>query len=421
MNIVFIHKIFPGQFKHLIEKFSASPGHRVIAICQEFAPEFHARSFPGCAVKVYRPARQSQAHPQLERMDSDVSNGRAVASVLRELQAEGFHPDLILAHTGWGEALYCKDVFPDVPLIGYFEFYYHAQGADADFDPEQRLSLDDRYRIRTLNAGQLLNLVSCDAGVSPTRWQKQLYPSEFQGKIHAIHEGVDASQFKPDRSAAFTLPSGEILDRSAEIVTYVSRNLEPYRGFPQFMQAVEILQRRRPHVRVLIAGGDESGYSRRLNSGKSYREKVCEEINLDRSRVHFLGWLPYVKHRRLLQVSSVHVYLTVPFVLSWSVIEAMASGCVLVASDTTPVREVIRHGHNGLLFDFFSPAQIADAIDSVLDHPVRMKHLGEQARRDVMEDFNNINTVSRYIRLMENVSGQRIKLQEQDRVKGVLG
>ena len=412
MNIVFIHKIFPGQFKHLIKKLSASRGHRVIALCQEFAPEFHARSYPGCEVRVYRPPHglAGGIHPHAERWESDVNNGQAVANLLQALRAEGFCPDLILAHTGWGEALYCKDVFPDTPLIGYFEFYYQARGADADFGQDQQLSLDDCCRIRGLNAAQLLNLVSCDAGVSPTDWQRGLYPAELRGKIHTVHEGVDVREFAPDRSACFTLPGGEKLDPGDELITYVSRNMEPYRGFPQFMEAVEILQRRRPHARALIAGGDGVSYSQPLRSGRSYREKVCDELNLDMTRVHFLGWLPYAAYRNVLQVSAVHVYLTTPFVLSWSMLEAMASGCVVVASNTAPVREVIRHGHNGLLCDFFSPAQIADAIEAVLDHPVRLKSLGEQARRDVMEAFSLQNASLRYAQLIENLTGNRIDL-----------
>lgn len=412
MNIIFIHKIFPGQFKHLINKYSACPEHRVIAVCQQFAPEFHANSYPGCEVRLYQPLRapSPQTHPYAQRLDSDVSNGQAVANLLQELRGEGFHPDLIMAHTGWGEALYCKDVFPVVPLIAYFEFYYHAEGADADFMPDQCLSLDDRCRIRALNAAQLLALVSCDAGVSPTRWQRRLYPKEFQGKLHTIHEGVDIAEFMPDRSARFRLPCGEEVTRSDELITYVSRNLEPYRGFPQFMEAVKILQQRRPHTRVLIAGGDAVSYSRHLVCGKNYREKICEEFNVDTSRVHFLGWLPYVAHRKLLQVSAVHVYLTAPFVLSWSMLEAMSTGCVIVASDTAPVREVVRHGHNGFLCDFFSPTRIADTIDAVLDDPVRMKYIGEQARRDVVAAYNTQTANMRYAQLVENVTGRRVDL-----------
>lgn len=411
INFLFIHKIIPGQFKHLIEALSLSSRHRLVAIGQEFGPGFHANSIPACEVKLYRPEQPvNPNHPYVDRMASDAYNGQAVANLLQKLRQEGFVPDVIIAHSGWGEALYCKDVFPLTPLIIYSEFYYHSEGTDGDFFPGTGLSLDERCRIRSLNATQLLSLTACDASVSPTRWQKQLYPREFQGKIHTIHEGVDTEEFKSDRTTTYPLPNAGSLDNTCEIVTYVSRNLEPYRGFSQFMQAIEKLQRNRPQLRVLIAGGDEVSYSRMLQGGNLYREKICAELNLDMSRIHFLGWVPYAEYGRLLKLSSAHVYLTAPFVLSWSVIEAMSCGCVVVASDTLPVREVIRHGRNGLLCDFFSPTQIADALNMVLDHPTRMKHLGDQARQDVIENFNVRNQVSRFARLIENLTGERIEV-----------
>lgn len=394
MNILFIHQNFPGQFRHLAGHLAANPQHRVVAICQPHAPR-HPR-VPNTII--YRPARRpgSSAHHYLRSLEEGVFNGQAVAKVLLQLRKAGFVPDVVIAHPGWGEALYVKDVFPDTSLLGLFEFYYHADGADSNFDPEYPLSLDERARIRTRNALHLLNLTSCDAGVSPTHWQKSVHPEPFHSNISVIHEGIDTTTVTPNPHQTFTLPNGAVLTAKDEVITYVARNLEPYRGFHQFMRAAEEICRRRLESQIVIVGGDEVSYGQRLPKGQTYRQKLLQEVSIDPNRVHFLGRIPYAHYLALLQVSSAHVYLTVPFVLSWSMLEAMSAGCLVIGSDTAPVREVLRHGENGLLVDFFSPKQIAERVDEVFLNPGRMQAIRKAARQTIIERYDVTKSLKEY-------------------------
>jgi len=401
MNVLFIHQNFPGQFRHMVNRFVSSKSNRVVGICQPQAPGIRDGQFAEVLKGVYSPHRKpaKSTHPYLRSVESGVLNGQGVARKLLELKKKGFKPDIAFAHIGWGEALYFRDVYPDVPLIGYCEFYYHGDGADLGFDPEFPVDLDDHMRIRTWNMTQLASLTSVNAAVSPTRWQRSLYPEEFRGKIEVIHEGVDTEVVKPDPRQMLTLPDGTVLTKEMEVVTYTARGLEPYRGFHVFMRAVEEICRRRPHCHIVITGGDEARYGKRLPENQSYREKMLKEVSIDERRVHFMGLVPYDTHLKTLEVSSAHVYLTIPFVLSWSMIEAMAAGCVIIGSATAPVKEIIEDGRNGLLVDFFSPKEIADRVDEVLEHPGRMAHLGEAARRDIVTNYNVKDRLAEYERL----------------------
>jgi glycosyltransferase involved in cell wall biosynthesis len=303
-------------------------------------------------------------------------HGQAVARVLLALRQRGWRPDAVLAHPGWGESLYVKDVFPDARLVHFCEWYYSADGADLDFDPEFPICFDDRARIRTWNALHALNLTNCDAGITPTHWQKSRHPEIFQPKITVQHEGIDTHGLHPDPNAWIKTPSGQVLKAGDPVVTYVARNLEPYRGFHVFMRALEKLQRQHPTVHTVIVGGDEVSYGRAPRDAPNWREKMLREVKLDATRTHFMGRLPRAEYIKVLQVSAAHVYLTYPFVLSWSLLEAMACVVNLVASDTAPVREVVTDGVNGRLVPFFDPGVIATGLFTTLqgreeDQPTR--------------------------------------------------
>jgi len=317
-----------------------------------------------------------------------VLHGQAVARALIALKEKGWKPDIICAHPGWGEALFVKDVFPDVPLLAFFEFFYHAEGADCGFDPMYPNTMDDYFRLRMKNTVNLLSLDSCDWGMSPTFWQREVHPAVYQPKISVTHDGVDTALLTPKPDIRVTLPNGVTLGRDDEVITYVSRNLEPYRGFHVYMKALEEMCRRRPKAHFLMVGGDDVSYGRRLPDGKTYREELLKEVKIDPDRVHFLGRIPYSSFVKVLQLSSAHVYLTYPFVLSWSMLEAMSAGCLVIGSSTRPVMEAIEDGRNGLLVDFFSATGIADAVDRVLDHPDRMADLRRAARQSIIDRYD---------------------------------
>lgn len=404
MKILFLHQNFPGQFRHLAKHLASDPQNRVVAICQKHAPGLP--EVPNTLV--YTPSRTpGKIHHYLRLMEEGVLNGQAVAKLLLKLKHSGFTPDIVIAHPGWGEALYVKDVYPSTPILGLFEFYYHADGSDANFDPEYPLDLDGRARIRTRNGLHLLNLTICDAGVSPTHWQKSLHPQEFHSKISVIHEGIDTTLVAPNPQQTFKLPNGRVLSRNDEVITYVSRNLEPYRGFHQFMRAAEEICKRRPNVQIVIVGGDDVSYGKKLPNGETYRQKMLREVTIDQNRVHFLGKIPYAAYLSLLQVSSAHIYLTVPFVLSWSMLEAMAAGCLVIGSDTSPVREVIKHKTNGMLVDFFSPQQAADIVEEMILGPEFTKLIRKNARQTIVQYFEVGNSLKQYKALIRALVGDK--------------
>ena len=405
MKIVFMHQNIPGQYKHLARLFGADPKNEVYFITKPKAVEI-----PGVTKVTYKLHREPQktTHHYIAPLENAVLFGQAAARALLEMKKKGFTPDVICAHPGWGEALYVKDVYPDVPLLNYFEFYYRASGSDVGFDPEVKIELNDYCRIRTKNTNNLLSLESCDAGVSPTRWQRKQFPKEYLYKISLIHDGIDTQIAVPDKDATVQLPNGKVLKRSDEVVTYVARNLEPYRGFPVFMLAIPEICRLRPNAQIVIVGGDGVSYGRKLPKNETYRAKMLAEVKVDPARVHFVGYLPYDKFLKVLQVSSAHIYLTYPFVLSWSMLESMSAGCLVIGSDTPPVTEVIADGKNGLLVDFFSSKQIAERIDEVLSHKDRMAHIRRAARETILERYELNNCLKKQIKLIRTLAGGKL-------------
>ncbi|MCI4678573.1 glycosyltransferase [Rhodoblastus acidophilus] len=380
MNILFLHNNFPAQFQNLAQELASNPSHRVVAIGSETA-----QPVPNVDLLRYRTPGYdvSPTHPFARRFDAECRRATAVLYALSELRASGFAPDLIVGHCGWGETLPLRSVFPRARIGIYCEYYYRPEGQDVHFDAEgPQLGVDGVIALHCKNASTLLSLAEADFGLSPTEWQKQTYPAEYQAKIHVVHEGVDEVRLSPDEEARFLLPNGELLDRGKEIVTFVARNLEPMRGYHIFMRALPRILDARPEAQVVIVGGDGVSYGPSPPEGKSWKSIYLDEVagRLDLSRVHFLPYLPYDEYVRLLQVSRTHVYLTFPFVLSWSLIEAMALGCVIVASDTAPVREAITHEINGLLTSFHDPDALADQVARVLSDPVAFVQLGRAAR-----------------------------------------
>ncbi len=388
MKFLFVHQNFPGQYLHLVRHLAAMPEHEVVFITQR-----EQGQIGGVRKIVYKPAREvvPGLHRYLRDTEAAVLNAQSVARVALDLRARGFVPDVMLGHNGWGETWYLKDVFKTTPLIGYFEFFYRFEGADVGFEPGPPLPFDDAARIRTKNIGNLLALDAVDMGQCPTEWQRSLYPQIHRPRLHVAHEGIDTDVCKPDPQAVVSIPgTGLQLTARDEVITYVARNLEPYRGFPSFMRSLPAILAERPKAQVLIVGGDGTSYGPRPADGISLKDRMLKELagRLDLSRVHFLGRVPYSTFLSVLQVSSVHVYLTYPFVLSWSLLEAMSCGCAVVASGTAPVQEAVSHGQNGWLVDMFSIEALAAQVLQVLSAPESQAPIRANARRHVVDNYD---------------------------------
>ncbi|WP_110947773.1 glycosyltransferase family 4 protein [Pseudomonas bohemica] len=396
MNVLFIHQNFPGQFRPLASRLAHEGKHNVLAICKDAAP--------GCeGVRAIRYriacAAPAEVHPYLRSYDSGIVYGQAVAKVLLKLKKNGYRPDVIIAHPGWGETLFVKDIFPNSKLVHFCEFYYHSIGADAGFDPEFPLSIDMAAGLRARNAMHLLNLENCDLGITPTRWQHSVHPKAYQYKISIVHEGIRLQEFEFQELPRLKLPNGMVLGRDDEVVTYVARGLEPYRGFHSFMRALPPLLQARKNCQVVIVGGEDVSYGRKPDKVRSWKELMLKEVVTDYSRVHFMGKISYADYKTVLAVSSCHVYLTYPFVLSWSLLEAMAAGCLIVGSNTPPVREVVQDGVNGILVDFFDTDEISRKIIKVLASSTEFDNLRARAALDAREYCEQKGT-SRYKTLL---------------------
>jgi glycosyltransferase involved in cell wall biosynthesis len=405
MKFLFAHQNFPGQYLHLAKHLGSNPDNQVVFITQR-----RDAALPGVRNVIYKPQRAPcpETHHYLRETEGGVLNAQQVARVALSLKESGFVPDVMLGHNGWGEIWYLKDIFPQTPLIGYFEFFYRYEGADIEFEPGVSQQLDTAPRVRTKNLGNLLGLDSADLGQCPTRWQQSLYPERYHSMLRVIHEGIDTRVVAPNAEARLKLPNLEReLSSGDEVLTYVARNLEPYRGFVSFMKALPAILERRPQAQVLIVGGDDVSYGQRLPPGKTYREELIKELgdSLDLSRVHFLGKVPYPIFLKVLQISRAHVYLTYPFVLSWSMLEAMSAGCLVIGSRTPPVQEVLRHQDNGLLVDFFAISEIADAIVDALANPSAYQAVRARARRTVIDGYDLQSvTLPAQLRLLREVS-----------------
>ena len=394
MKILFVHQNFPGQYRHIARSFADEPGNQVIGIGEQKNlgrlrhPNVREIGYPSPA------GASAKTHHYLRRFEAAVRRGQQVVRLGQKLRTDGYVPDIICCHPGWGEGLYLRDLWPDTPLLYFFEFYYHAVGYDTGFDPEFPRTFDDTFAVRTRNALHLLSLNAADWGVTPTRWQLSSLPAEYRDKISVIFDGVDTEIVRPSADAAAKINDRTTLTRDHEVITFVNRNLEPYRGYHIFMRALPQLLAERPNAQIIIVGGDDVSYGAAPRDAVSHKQKYLNEVRdqLDLDRVHFLGRVPYSTFLSILQVSSAHVYLTYPFVLSWSMIEAMSAGCAVVASATPPVEEMIRDGQNGLLFDFFSTEQLITRVCEVLDHPDRMQQMRDAARQTVVERYD-LNTI----------------------------
>jgi glycosyltransferase involved in cell wall biosynthesis len=419
MKALFIHQNFPGQFVHLAPAL-AGRGHEVHALRIE--RKARQWNWQGVQVHAYWPEGRSTRgiHPWVADIETKTLRGEACWRKARALAASGFAPDLIYAHPGWGEALFLKQVWPAAKLMVFGEFFYGAHGADTGFDPEFSDTDDDGQqvcRLQMKNLNHLAHLAQADAIVSPTRWQASRFPLPWRERIEVIHDGIDTDALRPDPAVRVRLGDGLDLTRADEVITFVARHLEPYRGFHTFMRALPALLRERLQAHVLIVGEDGVSYGAPPTTHRHWRERMLAEIGpqLDAAaarRVHFVGRLEREAFTRVLQLSRVHVYLTYPFVLSWSLLEAMSIGCAIVGSDTAPVREVIAHGQQGLLADFFDPRALVRSVVQLLDDEALRARCGAAARQRVIARYDLIqHCLPRHVQLVETVAASRGDVQ----------
>ena len=353
-KLLFIHQNYPGQYREIMPRIAATPGCEVVFLT-------HREKVPTPTDHVI--ARYKLAHKPREdtfvyaRMfEQNCAYGDAVLRACRELARKGYKPDLVIGHAGWGELLFVKDVWPDVPLIGCFEWYFIPKGGPVDFDPEYLSRPGIASLLHARNAVHHLSYLRCDTGHCATPFQKSAFPDMLKDKIEVVHEGIRTDRLQPDHTSPIEVARADPpFRRSDEIVLYIARNLEPTRGFHIFMRAIPAIQKARPNARIAIVGGDEVSYGASLGGSETFRGKMLEEMKgrIDLSRVHFLGQIPYGDLVDLMRIARCHVYLTAPFVPSWSAMESMALERTLVASDVAPVREFIEHGKTGFLVDFF--------------------------------------------------------------------
>ena len=389
MKILFVHQNFPGQYRELFSWLVAQRQHDIVFLTQrKDVPEVKGARIVRYA-RHHNPAKGAYALSQY--WEECTGTGYGAAEACTKLKSEGFTPDIIVGHVGWGELTFLKIVWPNVPMIGFFEYFFLAEGGSVGFDPEFPASAHTPYIMHARNAVNFANIETVDLGHSPTLWQRDTFPESFHNKIYVCHDGIRTDKLCPDPDASVQLNRlGRAVTRDDEIFTYMARNMEPTRGFHVFMRSLPHILDARPNARALIIGGSDVSYGKASGAKGGYRAEMERELGdrVDWDRVHFLGRVPYAAYQQIIQISRCHIYLTVPFVLSWSLLEAMSMGATVVASDVGPVREAITHGETGLLVDFFHPEKLATQVADVLARPGTYAHLGPAARRHVVRNYD---------------------------------
>ena len=386
MKVLFVHQNIPGQFRHIAPALAREAGNRVAFITCQTAKA----KVDGVATLSYpkpQPATKG-VHHYVQRLEEAVRYGQAAARAALRLKERGFVPDVIVVHPGWGEGLFLRDIFPESAIVSFCEFYFEGRGPDQTFEQDNPPSIDRVCKMRVFNAAMNTSLEASDWGIAPTWWQWSRHPEQYRHKISVIHDGIDTGACTNVAEPVFELPNGLTLTRDDEVVTYVSRNFEPYRGFQPFMESIETVLKRRPQARILLVGGDSISYSERATDAPNWRESALSRVNFDPSRVFITPPCSRDDLRVVMSLSRAHVYLSWPFVLSWSMLEAMSHECLMVGSRTPPVMEVIRDGDNGLLVDFFKPDQIADAVVRALENPEAMLPIRKRARQTVLDRYD---------------------------------
>ncbi|EBA14531.1 glycosyl transferase, group 1 [Roseobacter sp. SK209-2-6] len=392
MKLLFVHQNMPGQYREILAWLAARGTHDLAFLTQRRDVQLN-----GVKTITYRAHQQAtkDSYGLSKDWENAAGAGLGAALALRELhRSEGYKPDIIIGHTGWGELLFMKEIFPDVPVIGFFEYFYRTSGGLVGFDPESPPNDQAGFFAKARNTVPYASIESVDLGHVPTAWQRDRFPASFHDRMYLCHDGIRTDRLLPDPAASIGLGRlGQPLTRDDEVVTYVARNMERARGFHIMMRALPRILAERPKARVLMIGGNETSYGTESKHPGGLRGEMEEELgsNIDWSRVHFLGKVPYDDLCRIIRISRCHIYLTMPFVLSWSLLESMSMQATVVAADVDPVREAVTHGETGMLVDFFNPQALADQVVDVLARPGDYAHLGPNARAHVVEHYDFLN------------------------------
>jgi glycosyltransferase involved in cell wall biosynthesis len=407
MHVAFVHRRGFGQFAALAAQL-AQAGNEVSLITETID-----KKIPSVRVVRHRAEPGPRMDPHMARHmgtpDHHTRIGHRVAETFDAMARQGLVPDVVVGHIGWGSMMFLKDVLPQVPALGYCEFFYRSEGADIGFPPDDQPDLETRKRLRLRNVAQLLSLEAIEAGISPTHWQRSLYPKDSRARISVCHEGIDTMRFRPDPAASVTLPDGRVLGAGGSpIVTFVARDLEPYRGFPQVLEAAAKVARQRPDVLFVFVGGDGVSYGVPPPGGGAWKDHLLKSLDIPPDKILFPGAVPHPVLRKLFQISAAHLYLTYPFVLSWSMLEAMACGALVIGSETAPVQEVIRSGRNGLLVPFFDTDALAEAVLGALKDPERHAALRAAARRTIERRFRLVDCLAYQQTMLEKMTGKAI-------------
>jgi glycosyltransferase involved in cell wall biosynthesis len=389
LKVLFVHQNFPGQFLYLAPALKAR-GHDCRALTD--AKNQREASIPILRYR-HEAAVLDSAATRLGRNFTQMTDRGVTAAraCLQLRNKHGYTPDVIFGHSGWGETLFLKEVWPTAKLIVYAEFYYRGVDRDVGFDPEfSREGFDPvmTAQARAAHLGQ--SLLHADAALAPTKWQASTYPPALQPMIKVIFDGVNTATMVPNPQASITLPDGPTLRWGDEVLTFVNRNLEPYRGYHSFMRALPDVMAARPQAQVVIVGGDDVSCGAAAPKGQTWKQIFLDEVRgrLDMSRVHFIGKVPYPQFVALMQISRAHAYLTYPFVLSWSMLEAMSAGAYVIGSRSAPVEELITDGVNGKLVDFFDIKGWSAALIEALAEPERFMSLRAAARQTILDNYD---------------------------------
>jgi glycosyltransferase involved in cell wall biosynthesis len=399
MHILFVHKNYPAQFGHIARHLIDRHGFRCT-----FVSEKPPAQWEGLERIQYDPrsGATDKTHFCSRSFENQIWSSKGLFDALQA--RPDIQPDLIVGHSGFVSTLYLRELY-DCPVISYFEFFYHTQDSDLDFRTDlPAYETPDLLRARTRNAIFLLDLQNCDRGYSPTEFQRRQLPEVYHPKVATIFDGIDTQFWKPDAQPN-RLIAGWDLPTDKKIITYVSRGMEALRGFDIFMKIAKRICDHRDDVLFVVVGEDRVAYGgdHRYTDGKTFKQWVLAQDDYDLKKILFLGRIPPAQLVNLFSISNLHFYLTAPFVLSWSLMNALACGATVMGSDTAPVREMIQHGRNGLRFDFFEIEQAVETANHVLDFPAEYEHLGTQARARIVEQYSLDVCLPKMLELYQSV------------------